>query len=325
MNYHNEVGGYIEWNVNAPSSGSYALIFRYANGTTANRPMRITVNGNIVKPSMDFVSTGAWTTWNEAGIVANLSQGNNVIRATAIASDGGPNVDYLKVFSANAFQPVSEEKITIYIAGDSTVQTYNASYAPQAGWGQFLGQYFTSNVVIENRAIAGRSSRSFVEEGRLDSILSVIKPGDYLFIQFGHNDADISKPERYSAPYTTYKEYLRKYVDGARQKGAIPVLITPVARLNYKNNAFVNDFPDYCTAMKQVAEEKNVKLIDLMTKSLNYYNSIGYNETYKLFMVSVNNTDYTHFTEKGAQQIARLVAQGVKEANLDIAKYLKTN
>jgi len=102
-------------------------------------------------------------------------------------------------------------------------------------------------------------------------------------------------------------------------------LITPVARLNYKNNAFVNDFPDYCTAMKQVAEEKNVKLIDLMTKSLNYYNSIGYNETYKLFMVSVNNTDYTHFTEKGAQQIARLVAQGVKEANLDIAKYLKTN
>jgi len=84
--------------------------------------------------------------------------------------------------------------------------------------------------------------QSFVEEGRLDSILSVIKPGDYLFIQFGHNDADISKPERYSAPYTTYKEYLRKYVDGARQKGAIPVLITPVARLNYKNNAFVNDF-----------------------------------------------------------------------------------
>jgi len=70
--------------------------------------------------------------------VANLSQGNNVIRATAIASDGGPNVDYLKVFSANAFQPVSEEKITIYIAGDSTVQTYNASYAPQAGWGQFF-------------------------------------------------------------------------------------------------------------------------------------------------------------------------------------------
>jgi len=114
--------------------------------------------------------------------VANLSQGNNVIRATAIASDGGPNVDYLKVFSANAFQPVSEEKITIYIAGDSTVQTYNASYAPQAGWGQFLGQYFTSNVVIENRAIAGRSSRSFVEEGRLDSILSVIKPATiYLF------------------------------------------------------------------------------------------------------------------------------------------------
>jgi len=111
VNYHNEVGGYIEWNVNAPSSGSYALIFRYANGTTANRPMRITVNGNIVKPSMDFVSTGAWTTWNEAGIVANLSQGNNVIRATAIASDGGPNVDYLKVFRQMPFSRYLKKKL----------------------------------------------------------------------------------------------------------------------------------------------------------------------------------------------------------------------
>ncbi|WP_265446703.1 GDSL-type esterase/lipase family protein [Acetivibrio straminisolvens] len=325
VNYHNEVGGYIEWNVNAPSSGSYALIFRYANGTTVNRPMQITVNGNIVKPSMDFISTGAWTSWSEAGVVAELNQGNNVIRATAIASDGGPNVDYLKVFLSSAFQPVSEDKITIYIASDSTAQSYGASYAPQAGWGQFLGQYFTSNVVIANRAIAGRSSKSFVDEGRLDSILNEIKPGDYLLIQFGHNDATISNPDRYAAPYTTYKEYLAKYVDGARQKGAIPVLITPVGRLNYKNNVFVNDFPDYCTAMKQVAAEKNVKLIDLMTKSLNYYTSIGYNETYKLFMVSVNNTDYTHFTEKGALQIARLVAEGVKEINLDISKYLKAN
>jgi len=75
VNYHNEVGGYIEWNVNAPSSGSYALIFRYANGTTANRPMRITVNGNIVKPSMDFCFNRGMDHWNEAGIVANLSQG----------------------------------------------------------------------------------------------------------------------------------------------------------------------------------------------------------------------------------------------------------
>jgi len=329
VNYYNEIGGYIEWNVNAPSSGAFALTFRFANGTTVNRPMEIKVNGNIIKSSMDFISTGAWTSWIETSVVVKLEQGNNVIRATAITSDGGPNVDYLKVSPSTepavTPEPTPEGKITIYIASDSTAQTYRASYAPQAGWGQFLGQYFTSNIVVDNRAIAGRSSKSFVIEGRLDEILNVIKPGDYLFIQFGHNDATITNPDRYAAPYTTYKEYLGKYVDGARQKGAIPILITPVARLNYKNNSFVNDFPDYCIAMKQVAEEKNVKLIDLMTKSLNYYTSIGYNETYKLFMVSVNNTDYTHFTEKGAEQIARLVSQGVKEINLDISKYLKAN
>ncbi|HPD00331.1 MAG TPA: GDSL-type esterase/lipase family protein [Acetivibrio sp.] len=335
VNYYNEVGGYIEWNVNAPSSGPYALTFRFANGTAANRPTEIRVNGNIIKSGMDFNSTGSWTDWNETSVVVELNKGNNVIRATAIASDGGPNVDYLKVSpSTDPVEtpepavtpgPTSNEKISIYIASDSTAQTYISSYAPQAGWGQFLGQYFTSNVVITNKAIGGRSSKSFVVEGRLDEILNVIKPGDYLFIQFGHNDATISNPDRYAAPYTTYKEYLGKFVDGARQKGAIPVLITPVARLNYKNNSFVNDFPDYCTAMKQVAQEKNVKLIDLMSKSLNYYTSIGYNEVFTYYMVSVNNTDYTHFTEKGAKQIARLVAEGVKETNLDITKYLNAN
>jgi len=333
VNYNNEIGGYIEWNINASVSDSFALTFRYANGTTVNRPIQININGNIIRSSMDFNSTGGWTTWSEARVVVKLNQGNNVIRATAITANGGPNIDYLKVDRTTdpieiskpttVPEPTPEGKATIYIASDSTAQTYRSSYAPQAGWGQFLGQYFTSNVLVDNRAIGGRSSKSFVVDGRLDEILKVIKPGDYLFVQFGHNDATISKPERYAAPYTTYKEYLCKYVDGARQRGAIPVLITPVARLNYKNNRFVNDFPDYCIAMKQVAEEKNVKLIDLMAKSLIYYTSIGYNETYKLYMVSSNNSDYTHFTERGAQQIARIVSEGVKEINVGISKDVK--
>lgn len=223
-------------------------------------------------------------------------------------------------------------KPTIYIAGDSTVQTYRSSYYPQTGWGQVLGNYLTSGVAIDNRAIAGRSSRTFVDEGRLDSILSVIKANDYLFIQFGHNDASASKPERYAAPYTTYKDYLKKFVDGAKKHNAIPVLITPVGRLNYKNNTFVNDFPDYCKAMKQVATEQNVKLIDLNTKSLNYYTSIGYNGTKSLFLILPANVypnfpngsnDYTHFQEKGAKQIARLVSDGIKEINVPISSYVK--
>ena len=337
VNYDNVTGSYVEWNIVVPESGTYRLLLRNANGTTANRPMEIKVNDFVVRSSQDFNSTGEWTTWTDTYLTVNLNQGKNVVRATAITVNGGPNVDYLKISPTTdpvvtltpAQTPVVTppsspgKKPTVYIAGDSTVQSYNASYYPQAGWGQMISKYFTSDVSFVNKAIAGRSSKNFVTQGRLDEILNVIQPNDYLFVQFGHNDATISNADRYAAPYTTYKEYLAQYIDGARAKDAIPVLITPVARLNYKNNTFVNDFPDYCIAMKQVAQEKNCFIIDLMTKSLDYYKSIGYDQTYKLYLVSSNGTDYTHFTEEGATQIARLVAEGVREINIDIAKYVK--
>jgi len=243
-------------------------------------------------------------------------------------------VDYLRISQTNepvttnpnvtsTPVPTSTTIPTVYLAGDSTVQTYNSSYYPQAGWGQVISNYFTNDVKFVNKAIGGRSSKNFVEQGRLDEILNVIQKGDYLFIQFGHNDATINNADRYAAPYTTYKEYLAKYIDGARAKGAIPVLITPVARLNYKNNTYINDFPDYCNAMKQVAYEKDCAIIDMMTKCLNYYGSLDYNRVYSFYLVSSNGTDYTHFTETGANEVARLVAQGVKEINIPISKYVK--
>jgi len=101
VNYDNEPGGYIEWNVNVSSSGTYKLIFRYANGSNNNRPMEIRVNSNLVAGSLDFYPTSAWTVWNDQSIVVTLNAGNNVIRATGIASDGGPNVDYLEVIPTN--------------------------------------------------------------------------------------------------------------------------------------------------------------------------------------------------------------------------------
>ncbi len=206
-------------------------------------------------------------------------------------------------------------KVNIYLAGDSTVQSYHAEHAPQAGWGQYISDYFPDEVRFLNRAIGGRSSKTFVLEGRLDEIVEAIGEGDYLLVQMGHNDATAGRPERYTEPYTTYKEYLKMYIDGARRRGAVPVLITPVARLHVEGDCFINDFPDYCTAMKQVATEEKVPLIDLMEKSLAHYAFIGYEEACTLFMVSVNGTDHTHFTEKGAKRIAELVSHGLMELN----------
>ncbi len=220
---------------------------------------------------------------------------------------------------------LNDKHIEVYIAGDSTVQTYDVSSYPQSGWGNFIGNYFTSNVEFLNNAIGGRSSKSFIKDGRLDSILEKIKEGDYLLIQMGHNDADISKPNRYTEPNVEYKKYLKMYIDGARKYKAIPILLTPVATLNFDGKCFLNNFPDYCNSMKQLALDENVKLIDLMTKSLNYYKNIGYESVYPMFMVSSNGNDHTHFTQKGAEQIARIVSIGLKEIDINISKYVNVD
>lgn len=212
--------------------------------------------------------------------------------------------------------------IKVFIAGDSTVQTFEEDPRSIAGWGQFIGKFFTENVQFVNHAIAGRSSKTFVAEGRLDRILMELGEKDYLFIQMGHNDSTESKPERYTEPYTEYKRYLKMYIDGVRRRKAIPVLITPVGTLNYKDGEFFKDFSDYCAAMKQLAVEENVMLIDLMEMSVQYYSSLGYEAAYELFMVSHNGTDHVHFNKKGAEAIARLVSQGVGSLNVEISKYV---
>jgi lysophospholipase L1-like esterase len=213
---------------------------------------------------------------------------------------------------------MSNTSIRIFLAADSTVQNYDVQEKHQGGWGEFLQSYLDEETEVVNHAIGGRSSKSFIEEGRLLRILEEIKAGDYLFIQMGHNDATKSKPERFTEPSTTYKQYLKMYIECAKEYHAVPVLITPPARLHLENGKFINDFPEYCTAMKEVAKEENVIVIDLMEKSLNLLESIGYEESLTLFMASVNETDFTHFTKKGAYHMAGLVVEGIIESKLPI-------
>lgn len=216
-------------------------------------------------------------------------------------------------------------KINVYLAGDSTVQTYDKSNAPQAGWGQFISDYFTEDVCFHNHSMGGRSTKTFVQEGRLDEILKQIQPDDWLLIQMGHNDANRQKPERYAEPYTEFQDYLKLYIDGARKKGAHPVLITPVARLNYKNGEYINDFPDYCKSMKKLGETQKVPVIDLMEVALAHFKEVGYNAALKYFMVSVNGTDYTHFTEAGAKKIAELLADAIQAKSILLSRYAKNS
>ncbi|HEY0061184.1 MAG TPA: GDSL-type esterase/lipase family protein [Telluria sp.] len=221
----------------------------------------------------------------------------------------------------------------VYLAGDSTVASYGSGNAPQQGWGARIPDLFMAGVSFNNRAIGGRSTKSFVDEGRLSSILSVIRPGDYLFVQFGHND-DYSDVRLHTDPFTTYKSYLAMYIDRARQYGAVPVLLTPMGRRHFDNAGnFINDFADRCTAMRQLASEKGVALIDLNAKSLAFYQRVGVPATTDVFLwlgagqyAKFPNGvhDSTHFQEYGAAQLARMVSEGIEENRLGIRSLIGT-
>ncbi|TCO41563.1 lysophospholipase L1-like esterase [Kribbella antiqua] len=220
-------------------------------------------------------------------------------------------------------------KPTVFIAGDSTVQTYDPGFAPQAGWGQMINRFFSSDVLFVNKAIGGRSSKNFISQGRLDEILGAIRPNDYLFVQFGHNDATQGVDDRYASP-ADYKEYLRTYVHGARQRGAVPVLVTPVSRRSFDpvTLKFNVSFPEYVDKMKELATEESVALVDLSASSRAYLDQIG-PEAAKAVFLHVDpgiypgrpsgTVDDTHFQEYGAIQMARLVATDVAELDVPIA------
>ncbi|WP_179136015.1 rhamnogalacturonan acetylesterase [Paenibacillus sp. 32352] len=236
----------------------------------------------------------------------------------------------------NAVHNMGEEsasrQMTVYLAGDSTVSNYTADRAPRAGWGQMIGGLLDKQVNVHNAASSGRSSKSFIDEGRLDPILEQIGKGDYLLIQFGHNDEKKEDPSRYTEPNTTYKSFLKQYIDGARNKGAEPVLITPVERNGFDANGRLKDSHRFFTeAMKSLGKELKVPVIDLTAKSKALFEKLGPEATKELFLhlepgQSPNYPegvqDNTHFSERGALEMAKLVVEGIVELQLPLSRHV---
>ncbi|MFE9648593.1 rhamnogalacturonan acetylesterase [Streptomyces sp. NPDC006365] len=199
---------------------------------------------------------------------------------------------------------------TLFIAGDSTAAQKHADAAPETGWGMALPFFLHKDRPVSNHAVNGRSSKSFVDEGRLDVILAAIRPGDFLLIQFAHNDEKVGDDTRYTEPWTTYQDYLRMYIDGARARGAWPVLATPVERRRF--DAAGNARPshgEYPAAMRALAEQEGVPLLDLQALSLALWQQLGVEETKKYFNWTATEQDNTHFNPPGAIAMARLVAR----------------
>jgi lysophospholipase L1-like esterase len=213
-------------------------------------------------------------------------------------------------FAAHGTAVSQERSRTLFVAGDSTAAQKYAPAAPETGWGMALPFFLRKELVVANHAVNGRSSKSFVDEGRLDVVLGAIRPGDFLIIQFAHNDEKADDPTRYTEPWTTYQDYLRQYVDGARARGARPVLATPVERRRFDagGNA-VSSHGDYPAAMCALAKEERVALLDLQALSLALWQRLGVEGTKTYFNWTATEQDNTHFNPPGAITVARLMAQ----------------
>lgn len=214
-----------------------------------------------------------------------------------------------------------EKKIRIFMAGDSTMAIKETRAYPETGWGTPFVYFWDSSVTVVNRAKNGRSTKTFISEGLWASITAEAAEGDYVFIQFGHNDEAVEKKERYATP-DTFKMNLRRFIAEARAKKAIPVLFTPVSRRKFdKEGKVVETHLQYSALVRDVAVETKVAFIDLDEKSRALYQQFGPEHSKLLFLqlkpgehpnYPDGRDDNTHFTELGARLIAQLVLQELK-------------
>jgi lysophospholipase L1-like esterase len=208
-----------------------------------------------------------------------------------------------------------EDLATIYLMGDSTV--CDQPREPYNSWGQMLTRFFKPGVAVANHAESGDSLRSATAARRLDKVLSLMKRGDYLFIQYGHND-EKEKGDGVGA-FSTFKADLKRFVAEARKKGGIPVLVTPVQRRTFDaEGTIVNSHGDYPEAVRQVAKEDNVPLIDLHAMSKSFYEALGPERSKLAF----KDGDGTHHDNYGSYELAKCIVNGIRVLRLGVAKYL---
>jgi lysophospholipase L1-like esterase len=205
---------------------------------------------------------------------------------------------------------------TVFLAGDSTVT--DQPFEPGASWGQMLPR-FLENVAVANHAESGETLKSFISGLRLAKVLSQLKAGDYLFIQFGHNDEKKNWPQTYVEARTTYEAYLRVFIAEARLRGATPVLVTPMQRRFFDDTGRIkNTHGDYPAAVREVAVAEKVALIDLERMSVAFYEALGPAKAPLAF--SNNGKDPTHHDNYGAYELAKCVVQGIRDARLPLAQ-----
>jgi lysophospholipase L1-like esterase len=311
---------------NGGTAGSGGAAGALTTGGAAGQPGR---GGNGGAPN---ATGGAGAGGSSGGVAGAMPGSSGTAAGGSPAGAGGNPMGGAAGSAGTGGEPLGP--VSVFIAGDSTVSTYpdTASESDQAGWGQMIGALFDERVTIENRAVGGMTARHFIENGYLADIFEDIEAGDYLLVQFGTNDGNRTATyvlngetiPYYLDPATDFKTYLGQYVTGARQRGATPVFVTPPPR----NSAYCaggNGTGAHANALRELGIAENVAVSDLNAKSVAYLQAICPAPTPEDFFLrrADGSVDGTHFQEHGARVLAELVAEGLQQANLPLAAYLK--
>jgi len=260
-----------------------------------------------------------------AGGTAGASSGGAGQAGTA----GGGSTEFAVCSSA---PPTGTRVASIVVIGDSTASVYASDVYPRTGWGQVFGDWFAPACgVVKDKALSGRSSKSFYDEGAWTPIRDALLPGDFVLIQFGHNDEKSEDPARFTDPQTTYKQYLTTYVNDTRAKQASPILLTSIHRNGWNGTTIKDSHGAYLPAVRELAASLDVPLIDAAVLTQTYFERIGQAATTALFMnlnpgESPNypdgNSDNTHLKETGARAVAGLIAHDAYRQQLPLARLL---
>ncbi|HEY6915190.1 MAG TPA: rhamnogalacturonan acetylesterase [Paludibacter sp.] len=226
----------------------------------------------------------------------------------------------------------SSDKVNIWMIGDSTMANKKPDAAPETGWGMVFNEFVKTNVIVHNHAVNGRSSKSFLSEGRWRAIYDSIQPGDYVIIQFGHND-EKDEEKLHTDPFTTYKQLLKKYIDETREKGANPIICSSIVRRHFDANGNLKDTHGaYINAAREIALETNTPYIDMEAKTRKLVSKLGPEKSKSLYLFTKAGEypnrpkgvqDSTHLNGVGARKFAGLFAKEVKRQKLPLRGLLK--
>ena len=211
--------------------------------------------------------------------------------------------------------PALTANVTLHIVGDSTAAIFPAT-DPRVGWGAVLGSYFGPGVTVHDAALSGRSSKSFIDEGHWASVKTTVKPGDYVFIEFGHNDEKYGDAARYTIPNTSYRYYLKTYIAETRVLGGFAVLLTSISRRQFSGTTVPDSHAAYTAAVLAVGAETGTPVIDLQAKTAAWLTALGPTGSTAYFAPG----DGTHLNAQGAMVVAGMVVQGLRDLGFPIAE-----